>query len=221
MEPAVTRLWPSSFSHFSVSIGLLMSGFAGHACFPSLYRDMKNPRNYPRMVNLSYAFTFAVYFLVAICGYLMFGVATRQEITQNLPSIDSYNAILTKITIYFIAINPVTKFPLTIAPFAVASEIWISQRAGLVPGWMLRVMTRTVLCIAVVFTAIIFPEFHRLMGVLGSFFSITVSIIAPIVFFLRLFGHEVSTSKKCMYWTLIILSGAMAIAGTIGSLGGL
>lgn len=57
-----------------------MAGFAGHAVFPTVYRDMDTPKLYSRMVNWTYVATTFVYFGVAACGYLMFGSDTMQEV---------------------------------------------------------------------------------------------------------------------------------------------
>lgn len=58
-----------------------MAGFASHAVFPVLYRDMDNPKQYDTMVNWTYVATTTVYLLVAVCGYLMFGSQTMQEVS--------------------------------------------------------------------------------------------------------------------------------------------
>lgn len=57
-----------------------MAGFAGHAVFPTIYRDMNSPKQYNRMVDVSYLVTGIVYLLVAASGYAMFGSATMQEV---------------------------------------------------------------------------------------------------------------------------------------------
>lgn len=59
-----------------------MAGFAGHAVFPTVYRDMDCPKLYSRMVNWTYVATTIVYFGVAACGYLMFGSSTMQEVRE-------------------------------------------------------------------------------------------------------------------------------------------
>lgn len=57
----------------------MMAGFAGHAVFPSIYRDMQDPKMYDRMVDITYVITFLVYVAMAAAGYLMFGTTTMQE----------------------------------------------------------------------------------------------------------------------------------------------
>lgn len=66
-----------------LSFGLIMAGFAGHAVFPTVYRDMENPKQYRTMVNWTYVATTIVYFGVAACGYLMFGSQTMQEVRNT------------------------------------------------------------------------------------------------------------------------------------------
>lgn len=100
-----TEIWPS-WASLPMSFGLIMAGFTGmhkiesicvyiifflklilnffiiigHAVFPTVYRDMQDPRQYPKMVNITYAVTTFVYLLLAVSGYLMFGNTTMQEV---------------------------------------------------------------------------------------------------------------------------------------------
>lgn len=57
-----------------------MSGFAGHAVFPSIYLDMEDPKKYNRMVDITYMITAVIYTFMAIVGYLMFGQESLQEV---------------------------------------------------------------------------------------------------------------------------------------------
>jgi vesicular inhibitory amino acid transporter len=58
-----------------------MAVYSGHAVFPSLYRDMAEPKTYDRMVDTTYVITFTVYMIMAVAGYLMFGLDTMQEVS--------------------------------------------------------------------------------------------------------------------------------------------
>lgn len=64
-----------------LAFGLVMAGFSGHAVMPSILRDMQDPKQYDRMVDIAYAVTAAAYVLMAIMGYLMFGQETMQEVS--------------------------------------------------------------------------------------------------------------------------------------------
>jgi len=111
IDPMKTEIWPVAWASLPMSFGLIMAGFTGmkivnffkdfyknqffflkkknhyviigHAVFPTVYKDMQNPKQYPRMVNITYALTSFVYLLLAVCGYLMFGNNTMQEVIFN------------------------------------------------------------------------------------------------------------------------------------------
>lgn len=64
-----------------LSFGLMMAGFAGHAVFPAIYRDMEEPKRYNRMVDITYVITVGVYITMAVAGYAMFGLDTMTEVS--------------------------------------------------------------------------------------------------------------------------------------------
>lgn len=108
VDPMETDWLPFQWYNVPMSFGLIMAGFTGkdtnfdtyiilfkrkfflnsffliyligHAVFPSVYRDMQNPKQYPKMVNYTYMLTTVIYFLMAACGYLMFGRSVMQEV---------------------------------------------------------------------------------------------------------------------------------------------
>lgn len=71
---------PSDPTHIPLAFGLIMAGFSGHAVFPSIYRDMENPKQYNRMVDIAYVVTVGAYATMAFAGYWMFGSETMQEV---------------------------------------------------------------------------------------------------------------------------------------------
>jgi vesicular inhibitory amino acid transporter len=60
-------------SGIPLSIGLLSFNFGGHSLFPSLFTAMKQPKQYPRVLELCFAIVFLLYASMAILGYLTFG----------------------------------------------------------------------------------------------------------------------------------------------------
>ena len=85
IHPAETVMY-TDIERAPLAIGLVMVGFAGHACFPSIRNSMDQPEKYNSMLNVSYAVCFTVYASVAALGYLMYGGATAKEITLNIMS---------------------------------------------------------------------------------------------------------------------------------------
>ncbi|KAI8065213.1 transmembrane amino acid transporter protein-domain-containing protein [Gongronella butleri] len=231
-QAADTEIWPSDPWLIAKSFGLVMGGFAGHAVFPTIYRDMARPSRYPAMVDLTYITTAILYFGVAAGGYRMFGSTTMAEITQNLVSVPSYNRALNHGLLVLIALNPISKYGLTLNPVITTVE------NSLIP-WLTRVingadtdaayliepkhhaqhrvlqwLTRIVLSAIVVGLAYMIPDFDRVMSLLGAFFSFLISGIFPILCYLRLFHGSLTLSHTMLLYALLFACISMAIIGT-------
>lgn len=76
-------------------------------------------------------------------------------------------------------------------------------------------MTRVLVVATIVFISIIFPEFDRIMALMGSALCFTICIILPIAFYLKIFGREIPLGERVLDWVLLILSSIMAIVGTV------
>ncbi|KAM0750788.1 hypothetical protein T439DRAFT_325846 [Meredithblackwellia eburnea MCA 4105] len=111
-----------------LSFGLLMSGFAGHAVIPSLYRDMKEPKHFDRMINMAYFIAFGISMLMGAAGYAMFGNDVSDEVTRDLRRTHGYPAVLNQIAVWMIAINPVVKYALASLPLVATIEHLIGVR---------------------------------------------------------------------------------------------
>ncbi|PHZ15739.1 uncharacterized protein RHIMIDRAFT_224050 [Rhizopus microsporus ATCC 52813] len=225
IEPADTEIFPSNYMTVPLSFGLIMAGFAGHAVFPTVYRDMENPKQYRTMVNWTYVATTIVYFGVAACGYLMFGSQTMQEITQNIVSIPEYNQTLNRLAVWLIAMNPIAKYGLTVNPVNISWQLWLLKGTHLeewcIKGrWrepMIMFIGKITVSAFIVVLAYVIPGFDKIMSLLGAFFSFMISGIFPLVCHVRLFGTTMTRKQKILDYTLIFIASCMAFIGTLWS----
>lgn len=81
-----TEIIPADPSHIPLAFGLVMAGFSGHAVFPAIYRDMQDPKQYERMVDITYLVTVFAYLTMSVAGYTMFGSETMQEVWNRSPA---------------------------------------------------------------------------------------------------------------------------------------
>lgn len=152
-----------------------MSGFAGHAVFPSIYRDMDTPKRYNQMVDITYAITAVVYIFMAIIGYLMFGQEALQEITQNLALIEEYSKSLNRFAIWLLVLTPLAKYGLMMQPLNLSWELVLFNNP-LVETWLklehhidswrknlLTIVGRIFLTAVLVYIALVFPGFDKVM----------------------------------------------------------
>lgn len=242
INPADTNLLPPSIFNLPIVFGLVMAGFSGHAVFPNIYREMKEPKQFSKMLNISYTATFILYSCMASIGYLMFGDKTLDEITKNIAGIPGYNQALNTFTVWLIAVNPATKYALTLNPIAVTLEVWLSRiakkqntdllssrnnkiKVEIIPGLpfripfgLARISIRTIISSIVLAISIIFPGFERVIALLGSFFSFVVSVIFPLACYLKLYDRRLTRYSKAFNLSLLVISCLLALLGTIWSI---
>lgn len=116
-EPAPTDVWPShGIIKLGTVFGLLISGFGGHGLIPNLIHDMKHPKKAGRVVELAYAVAMVVYIAVGVIGYLMYGTNVSDEVSKDLARTPGFSPFLSKLAVWMVAINPLTKIALGIRP---------------------------------------------------------------------------------------------------------
>lgn len=77
---------------------------------------MKNPRQADRVCELAYAIAMVVYIAVGIFGYLMYGTDVSDEVSKDLARTPGFSPLLSKIAVWMVALNPLTKIALGIRP---------------------------------------------------------------------------------------------------------
>ncbi|CAO3616020.1 unnamed protein product [Cunninghamella echinulata] len=224
-EAADTSMLPMDWMFVPKSFGLFMACFAGHAVFPTIYRDMQKPQQFTRMVNFTYLITAIIYFLVGFCGYRMFGSATMQEITQNLMTIPQYNPFINRLAVWLIAVNPIAKYSLTLNPVNLSWELAIFRHAYMENicdkkpwvGKCIRICGRIFISAFIVVFAYMVPEFDRIMSLLGACFSFIICGIFPIICYLKLFSQNLPYHNMCLLFILLLISLCLATLGTVWS----
>ncbi|KAI8088780.1 transmembrane amino acid transporter protein-domain-containing protein [Halteromyces radiatus] len=225
ISPSETSMWPVDLMKVPLSFGLIMAAFAGGAVFPTVYRDMANPKQFNTVVNFSYLTTALIYFGVATSGYLMFGSQTMQEITQNLVTIPEYNQVLNRLAVWLIAMNPIAKYGLTLNPVNLTWQLWL-YRTPKMERWcqehvwvepLISVVGKLMVSAGIVYLAYVIPGFDKIMGLLGAFFSFVISGIFPLICHLYLFNDRLSPWIKMIDYILLVIAILMATSGTVVS----
>jgi len=218
ISPAETFILPVNLMRVPLTIGILMAGFSGHSVFPTIYHDMREPRKYNSVVNISYTLTFLVYFLVAAAGYAMFGEKTLPEITQNIAEVPVYSRFVNRLTIWLMVINPITKYGVNLIPLnANVEQIYEPLVANCSESVreIIRLSGRTFISFLVVFVSIVFPEFHQVLCLLGSLFSMIICVIFPCMCYSVLYKGRLSQNERYINTAIIVLSSIVALIGTV------
>ncbi|KAJ3412879.1 hypothetical protein HDV05_008815 [Chytridiales sp. JEL 0842] len=124
-DPRETALWPTSFVGLGLSVGMFVVGLD----------DLKEQKDFPKVINWTYLMIFVLYVGFGGLGYLMFGGSIMPEITQNFPTIPTYNPALTQFVLVLTAINPLTKYSLIMSPvnYTIESALSIPHATVIFP----------------------------------------------------------------------------------------
>lgn len=80
---------------------------------------MKNPHQAERVCEIAYGIAMAVYFSVGIFGYLMYGRDVSDEVSRDLARTPGFSPVLSKIAVWMVALNPLTKIALGVRPVSI------------------------------------------------------------------------------------------------------
>ncbi|GLC35800.1 hypothetical protein PLESTB_000495600 [Pleodorina starrii] len=164
---AVTTL--ANWATLPLVLGICTFCYSGHGVFPAIQKSMKDPKQFPQVLNVAYLAVAVLCTLMGGAGYYMYGTGALDLITFNL------TGVLAAVCASVILINPVAKFALTMEPPAAALQ-------GVVPGGnagLTRLLVRTGLAIAILMAARSLPFLAHLMALVGSFMTISVSVTFP------------------------------------------
>jgi vesicular inhibitory amino acid transporter len=157
----------------------------------------------------------------------MFGDGVMTELTANIIDTSGYPRVLSIILSIFIAIIPLTKVPLNARPIvstlevlcgldahAIASSEPLTGLSSYTRG-ILKVAIRVLVIVIFVIIAIIFPAFDSIMAFMGSALCFTICVILPLLFYLKIFGKEISLKERVLDYLLIVICSILATVGTV------
>ncbi|KAJ7102221.1 transmembrane amino acid transporter protein-domain-containing protein [Mycena belliarum] len=226
-DPAETTMGFSSWSNLGIAFGLFIAGFGCHPLVPSLARDMIEPHKFERMINLAFAIATAIYALLAVAGYLMFGNAVSGEISIDLLKTSGYYKPLNHLAIWMLVLSPLSKFALTIQPLTATLDILLridspflssieemklsgaqTSRENVKRG--LRIVLRICVSVLSVMVSILVPGFSRILAFLGCSSAFVLCVIGPL-------AAKASILERCgiLDGTIIVLASSMAVWGTV------
>ncbi|KAA8896017.1 transmembrane amino acid transporter protein-domain-containing protein [Sphaerosporella brunnea] len=222
-DPAPTYAFPQNWMTLPVSFGLLMSPWGGHGVFPNIYKDMRHPYKYNRAVNITYWLTYLLDASMMAVGILMFGDGVMDEITANVLELTGYPESAKVAMVVFISIIPLTKSPLNARPIITTLDLLlgVEARASLSEDAssafstnVIRALIRVISNIVFVVIAIVCPGYDRIMAFMGSALCFAICVVLPVLFYLKIFGEEVSTRERVLDWFLIVVGTVLAVVGT-------
>ncbi|TYG36763.1 hypothetical protein ES288_D13G089500v1 [Gossypium darwinii] len=181
------------------------------AVFPTLCSSMKDRSKFSKVLLVCFITSTINYGSMAVMGYLMFGEHLKSQVTLNLP----IKKMTTKIAIYTTLINPLTKYAIITTPITTAIEetsLFCNSRS-------LSILIRTALVSSTVIVALTIPFFGYVMAFIGSFLSVTASMLLPCLCYLKLNKAARKMGLELIIIVAILVAGLfIGVVGTFTSI---
>eukprot|EP01025_Chloroclados_australasicus_P050364 TRINITY_DN5782_c0_g2_i2.p1 TRINITY_DN5782_c0_g2~~TRINITY_DN5782_c0_g2_i2.p1 ORF type:complete len:507 (-),score=28.15 TRINITY_DN5782_c0_g2_i2:372-1805(-) len=190
--------------------GIFAFVFAGHGVFPSIQGAMKQPNKFPKVLDVAYLIVTSLCTFIGVAGYYMYGKGVADVVIFNLPQ-----GFLRKVCSCMILINPVAKFALTLEPVAQALK---KQSKGQDDGFASTLLCRFLLGFLCLTAARYVPFLAYFMALVGSFLTMGVSVIFPVLCHQQLFGNRLNQGKQLWNKFVAVLGVGCAVSGTAAAL---
>ncbi|XP_077991048.1 vesicular inhibitory amino acid transporter-like [Glandiceps talaboti] len=205
-------------NYFPIVLGIVVFSYTSQIFLPSLEGSMDDKQHFNKMMHWTHALAGIFKGLFGYVGFLTWGWATKEVITDNLPS-DIFRAIVN----LFLVVKALLSYPL---PYFASVELiertfFMGRPATPFPScyaldggltvW--SIFIRSLLGVLILLLAIYIPHFAILMGLIGSFTGTMLSFIWPCWFHMKLMWHKIPLYQK-LFDVIIILTGV--ICGTVG-----
>ncbi|CAN4114982.1 unnamed protein product [Withania somnifera] len=201
-----------NLSSLPVAIGLYGYCYSGHAVFPNIYTSLEKRSQFPSVLFTSFAIVTLLYAAAAVMGYMMFGDSVESQFTLNLPT----DLVASKIAFWTTIVNPFTKYALTMAPVAMSLEELIPSNHA--KSHMYSIFIRTALVLSTLLVALKVPFFGFVMALIGSLFTMLVTLILPCACFLRILKGKTSPIQVSACILIIIIGSISAVVGSYSAL---
>ena len=186
-DMALSNIPPFDPQKFPIGFGVIVFSYCAHAVFPGVEGSMREPKQFPMMMNAAFGLAAVVKVLLGLLAVLRFGNQTEQVITVNMGISPVFNIVATVLVVT----NVFLAFPLCMF---VVLETWDTKILPYFPHlgteskyhWFWILLTRVILLTFALFLAVIVPHFGLLMGFIGSFTGTCLSFVFPCVFHLTL-----------------------------------
>lgn len=220
---------------FPICLGIVVFSYTSQIFLPSLEGNMKEPARFDNMLDWSHIAAALCKTLFAWVGFLTFGDATQEVITNDLPT-RGFKALVN----LTLVVKALLSYPLPYYAAAHLIEIGLFKRRpteeqpdgegdqpfsslwtrdGEYRVW--AVGLRVTLVMITMFAAISIPHFALLLGFIGSFTGTMLSFVWPCYFHMYLRWNELELHTIVWEITIICLGVFFGLTGMYSSFIGL
>lgn len=183
------------------AVGNMVFAFACHGTLLTIYREMRTPKDVNALFTKVYATGYLLKFAVGSTGYYLFAQNCSDQISLMLPQIWLKIAITSLVTA-----KKWLTYALPLEPVAVALEERQKEKAFLI---------RSGLVLLTCVLALILPHFGLFQSLIGAFCAGFLVLIFPLLFYLKLFGKEMTRQEWGFNFALLLFSCWLIFVATV------
>ncbi|KAI9360121.1 transmembrane amino acid transporter protein-domain-containing protein [Pilaira anomala] len=194
---------------FPVALATISFSFGGNVTYPHVEASMKKPKQWPMVVAVGLSTCAALYFIVAVAGYLVYGTGVASPVYNSIP--DGVGQI---IAVVVITINVLITVPIYATSFCLDIENMYDitvERYGKVKEFIIRATIRMLILAVITVIACTVPHFSILMSLIGAFGNCTLVFVFPVLFYLKITGVRNKPWYELIWCFLIVLLGLVGL----------
>ncbi|KAJ9058289.1 hypothetical protein DSO57_1013775 [Entomophthora muscae] len=209
-----------NWSDLPSSLATISFSFGGNIIYPHVECSMRHPKQWTKVLAAAMATIAAMYGLIGIVAYYVYGDTVQSPIMMSLPKENEALSAMIIITVHIVLVLPITLCSFSLEAESklglAASSFNALTKFGIRSG--IRIGTLAVLTVIAAFL----PHFPELMSLIGAFSNCAVVFVIPIVCHLKLFGYK-NRSFLEYVWILLVLAVASmgCFIGTVWAVRGL
>lgn len=162
---------------------------------------------------VSFTLVTMLYTALAFMGAKMFGPDVNSQITLSMPP----HLILTKIALWASVLTPMTKYALEFTPFAIQLEHNLPKSMSSRTKMIIRGCVGSFLLLSILALALSVPYFEHVLSLTGSLVSVSICMILPSAFYLKIYWDQVTSPILTLNLILIAFATLLGVCGTISS----
>lgn len=214
-----TNLYPNSILDLLKGLSIIAAPFGGHAIYPNLKMDMRHPHKFTRTLIPTYFITLLADCSMAIIGFFMFGHLCSNEVTNTLLTTAGYPSWCYPLISMLICVVPLAKTPLNAKPIisSLDSLFGVDKEVS-TPGKITKFFNRVAVNALFVLLAILFPEFEKIIGILGASICFLICVILPCSFYIKICSTQIKSFERFKVLSIIYIAIFLSIASTWATL---
>ncbi|KAI9229230.1 MAG: transmembrane amino acid transporter protein-domain-containing protein [Piptocephalis tieghemiana] len=204
---------PALSKELPTALGTIAFSYGGNVVLPHVQQVMKHPKAWSWVYPMAIFSVTAVYLLMGVVGYYVYGDDVVSPVYNNLPDSWYKTMSIIVITIHVLLATPIflTSFSLEVEEIF---KIDRKHRSATVE-FILRAIVRTLAMAFVVVIGVVVPYFSDFMAFLGALSEGLLTFVFPVAFYIRLYGFRHPKWYELIFCVIVVTIGILGcIFGT-------